>query len=320
MATYSGTYATPRLDLGVALMEYNLGSANYIATQALPVFNTPIKAGSFTAMNRENILRTPSIYRAAGGNYNRDEIQGEDYTFSCQEYGREELVDDGQRRMYASDFDAELIAAQVGQGVLMRAQELRAAALLFNTTTFPLSGTTGYDYSSSAPWTTTSSDVMSQINVAKGYIRGNVGMEANTIIMNATNLDRLLNNDDMLGRFAYSQTAYMSALVANVGALLGLNVLIGNAYYNTANLGIAYSGSAIWSNLYVMVAVVPQSASLAEPGLGRTFVWTADSPSNTVVETYRDETRRADVVRVRHHVQEKILDSGCGVLLKVATA
>jgi hypothetical protein len=34
------------------------------------------------------------------------------------------------------------------------------------------------------------------------------------------------------------------------------------------------------------------------------MLWTADSPVNPVVETYRDDSRRGTVLRVRHDVDE----------------
>jgi hypothetical protein len=53
-------------------------------------------------------------------------------------------------------------------------------------------------------------------------------------------------------------------------------------------------------------------------GLGRTFIWQADSPSPVVTEQYRDEAVRGDVFRVRHTRDEKVFDPYCGLLLEIA--
>jgi hypothetical protein len=48
---------------------------------------------------------------------------------------------------------------------------------------------------------------------------------------------------------------------------------------------------------------------LMQPCVGRTFLWTADSPTNPIVEQYRAESNRSDVFRVRHHVSEELIAS-----------
>ena len=53
------------------------------------------------------------------------------------------------------------------------------------------------------------------------------------------------------------------------------------------------------------------------PAIGRTFLWTEDSPTNMVVESYEENQTRSTVVRVRHNVDEKRIDPYFGFLLKV---
>jgi hypothetical protein len=43
-------------------------------------------------------------------------------------------------------------------------------------------------------------------------------------------------------------------------------------------------------------------------------VWTEDSELFTT-ETYRDEKRRSDMVRVRHNTAEKVIDETAGELI-----
>ena len=55
---------------------------------------------------------------------------------------------------------------------------------------------------------------------------------------------------------------------------------------------------------------------MSEPCIGRTFHWAEDGsqPAGTV-ETYRDETKRSDIVRVRHDVDEIVMYTEMGHLL-----
>jgi hypothetical protein len=54
---------------------------------------------------------------------------------------------------------------------------------------------------------------------------------------------------------------------------------------------------------------------LREPCIGRTFLWTADSPQNIVTESYREEQTRSDIYRVRQYTDEAFVFTGAGYLL-----
>jgi hypothetical protein len=45
------------------------------------------------------------------------------------------------------------------------------------------------------------------------------------------------------------------------------------------------------------------------------MVWEEDASSLFVVETYRDEPRRSDVIRVRQHTDEKVINENAGTLI-----
>ena len=85
-------------------------------------------------------------------------------------------------------------------------------------------------------------------------------------------------------------------------------VIVAGPPRNAAIEGQDVSISPIWSNEYAMVAKLARSNDVREPCLARTFHWGEDgSDIGGTVETYRDETIRGDVVRVRHDVDELIM-------------
>lgn len=318
MPQYSGTHATPRMDLGVAMNEYDFAGINYIGPQVLPIFPTPKKAGTFSVITRESMLRGGNLERAAGSGYNIDDFQGEDLSYACKEYGTTQLIDDSQRAMYASDFDCDLVAAQVARNKLMRAEEIRCAAAIFNTTTW--TGATLYTNTGTV-WTTGTTDVCADVNNAKEKVRVLTGMLPNTLIMNSVTFNALLNNDDLMGRIQYTQRATQDVLAQFMAAWLGVErILVGNAVRNSADEGLTFTSANVWSSLYAMVAVLPRTQSLAEPCVGRTMLWTDDSPSIVTVEQYRIEERRSDGIRMRQHVQEKVFDASFAHLMEITAA
>jgi len=93
-------------------------------------------------------------------------------------------------------------------------------------------------------------------------------------------------------------------------------ILVAGASKNTAKEGQATVFANIWSDSYCSVARLCTSQDIREPGLGRTFHWGSDgSQIGGTIETYRDETIRGDVVRVRNQVHEKVLYTECAHLI-----
>lgn len=316
------TYATPRADLGVALYEYIISQDDYIGIQAAATTPVPEKAATFSKVQRESLLRDQDLTRASGGGYNRDQADMEDQAYACLEYGLEGLLDDSDREHYKNDFDAEEVTTTMTLHALLRGQERRWATALFNTTTW--TGSTLYtDYSSSAPWTTTSSDVLLQINAAKEAVINLTGMEPRTLIINLRSMNLLANNDDLIARAMYTSEVGHAFMAAALARLLDLDrVLVGRAVRNTADEGSDLSVSPVWSNLYAMLAVTAETGSLnlKQPCVARSMLWSGDSGTNVVVEQYRAEHRRSDVFRVRQHVDELVIDASYAHLMKIAAS
>jgi hypothetical protein len=308
-------YGTPRLDLAQALIEYQLAQSEYIATKVFPLTPVMAEAGQYSAIMRESLTEHNDV-KVKNGNYNEIGLKVDDVTFACQEYGAKALVLDKQRRKYKNDFDLERMQALKAMYTLLIAQEIRVAALLFNATTF--TGASLY-LDTSAVWATSTTDVIADINTAKNYVRQNSGMEANALVLNAKNLSYLLNNDDIVGRVQYATVAGQQAVLGALANILGLEkVIVGKAVYNSKpEGGTAFSGSQVWSDSYASVCHVPANPELDLPAVGRSFLWADDSQENVMVETYRDDDRRGDWVRVRQNTDEKLIDSAFGFLLKI---
>ena len=65
----------------------------------------------------------------------------------------------------------------------------------------------------------------------------------------------------------------------------------------------------IWDYEYAALIKTASGQDITEPCVGRTFLWTEDSPTNPIVEEYREENRRSDIFRVRHNVGEQLIQS-----------
>lgn len=316
-ANYSGSYAAPRLDLGVAFMEHLTNMTEFIGALVLPMFSTPKRAASFSAITRETLLQDAAALREARGNYNRVNLGAKDKSFSCEEFGLEQVVDDVERALYASDFDAEDAATKITARALMLQYEKRVAAAVFNTTTW--TGASLFTDVSGAPWDTAGSAVIAPTIAAKEKVRTLTGMMPNAMIIAEKQVQNLLTNTEIKAQFPGAPLITLEMLRSALASIFGLQKLIvGGAVRNSAIEGQAYAGADVWSDDYAMIAVIPDAgAPLTTPCIGRTFIWTQDSPNDVTVEMYREEQSRGDVVRARHHVDEVIIDASFGHLLKI---
>jgi hypothetical protein len=85
-------------------------------------------------------------------------------------------------------------------------------------------------------------------------------------------------------------------------------VLVAGSAKNTANEGQTVAFDKIWSDSYAMVARIATTSDPKEPCVARTFHWAADgSQVGGTVEMYREESKRSDIVRVRHDVDELVM-------------
>ncbi len=316
-ANYSGTYATPRLDLGAALMEHQMQAGSLIGTQLFPITPVAKQAATYSAITRESILIQSDAKRGSGGGYNRGDYEAKDKTYSCKEFGLEFKLGDDKRSLYASDFDAELAGTQITMDRLMRAQEIRIATAAFNTSTF--TGASLYTDVSANAWDQ-SADATPVDNViaAKEIVRKNCGIEPNTMVIGQTTFNNLIKADDIKSRIVNVAMLTEQQIANALAPIFGVRqILVGKGVYNTADEGATMSISDIWSDDYALICVSSMGAGLEMPSIGRTFLWTADSPSNATVEQYREEQTRSDIFRVRHYVDEELIDPYFGHLLKV---
>jgi hypothetical protein len=314
---YSGAYAAPRLDLGMAFMEHVAAMDTFIASKVLGMFSTPKRAASFSAITRESLLQDSDALREARGHYNRVNTGAKDKSFSCEEFGLEQVVDDVERSLYASDFDAEDAATKITAQALMIQYEKRVAAAVFNTTTW--TGASLFTDVSGAPWDTAGSVVIAPTLAAKEKVRTLTGMIPNAMIIAESQVQNLLKNTEIKNQFPGAPLITLEMLRSALASIFGLSKLIvGGAVRNSAIEGQTFVGTDIWTDDFAMVAIVAEdNAPLTTPCIGRTFLWTQDSPSPVTVEQYREEQSRGDVIRARHHVDEVIIDASFGHLLKI---
>jgi hypothetical protein len=302
------SYTTIRADIAQAVFE-GLSNKNnlFIGTEVMPVFSSDVRSGAYLKLNLgdSEALNDDALKIAAGAGYPRTSRRFTSDSFDAIEYGLEEVLPDSNRRDLDRFFDTEVNIA----GMLLRQIQISHEARVASAA-FAANGLTAI--SATAAYTEaniTSFDVPGDVAAAKLEL-AKFGVLPNTLIMSMPVFERIRRSAKVQNQFFGIVPSDQSRLLSEgeVAAAVGVDrVLVGRAPKNTAKKGQVYSGGFIWSNTYMALANTV-GGDFSGGGFGRTIVWAADSPVPFVSETYRDEARRADVLRVRQNSAEKVID------------
>jgi hypothetical protein len=303
--------AAQRPDLAVTAMTARDSHAGFIGLQVMPLFRVDDSVGQYPVIPPEVMFALQETKRAARGNYQRSDWDWDWDNYATTENGFEEAVDDKEVKLYRRYFDAEKMSTRRAVNVILRKQEYRIASALFNASNFTAHALTN-------EWDdATNATPKADVDTARETIHDAIGMNPNTLIIPYKTYLAMGRCDEIIDRIKYTNPTVQRGDVAP--ALLAQyfeveKVIVGDAMYNGAKKGQTASLTQMWNPEYAMLCVTDGSENFETPSIGRTFLWVADSPENVVVESYRDETVRGDVVRVRHDTDEEFISTDCAYL------
>ncbi len=296
-----------RPDLGFLAWDYNLKKSreDFIGLRLMPIFNVLEVSADYPVIPIESLLKVEDVNRAPRAEYNRGDWEFLTRSYSCREKGWEEKLDDVESRMFRRYVDAEVVAMERATDILMRAQEKRIADIVMNPdnaigkTTLPI------------PWNDRTCKPKEDIKAAVDKMFWSTGLYPNTLVLSKATLDNVLLATEIKEYLKYTQPHQIdgvAAQVAMLSAYLGINqIMVGKAIVDQAGKGLDKNLVGIWpDDKMVLVTVSNGGRNLREPSFGRTFLWTRDSPSNIIVESYRDETVRSNIYRTRQFTGESV--------------
>lgn len=299
-----------RPDLGMAVYE-TLTSAptmGFIGLQVMPPFYVPVNAAEYPVIPKEALFNLLDTARGPLGHYNRSANEFESGYFRTQERGLEARLDDRYRALYSSKFAWELAISNIKMNEILRAQEYAISAKIINASNFTA-------HNATVAWgTTATSDLKYDVDTGKASLRAN-GIVPNCLIMNYTNFlqaGQSAKVKEAVYQIFPDAAKTGTVTVDHLRAYLDIPmILVAGAMYNTAGLSQTASLSDLWGTRYAMLCRVAEgdSADIIEPCIGRTFVWNEGAQQTVIVEQYRDETVRSDMLRVRHDVDWAFLAS-----------
>ena len=318
-----------RADLAQLMWEYNFIAAQqgFVGARMLPFFGVPEQSADYPFLPFEAYMKVADDLRAADGSYNENDWQWETKTYSCKDRGISERIDDSLRRLYSRFFDIAEVATQIAYNTVLKNHEIRSTALLLDTATFT-------NAAAAVAWSTPATATpLVDIKGRSDAMFGATGLLPNVVTMGYSDWSYLTRTTEIKEAFKYSGASPFE--VAPIDAKLRMmaeyfevdEVLVSKQVKDSAKKGQSKTVAQVWTAGKVFVGRVADmpdsnnfgmagsSANLKEPVVGRTFQWEADAPMPVIVEEWRNEDRRSDMVRARTHIGEVIQFAGAGQIL-----
>ncbi len=282
--------------------------SKFIGLRCAPLFQGVRKSAEYRVFNRESFKkRVTNQSRAAGGAYNRVTGEFGRRTYTCKENGLEYPIDDTWEEEYRDFFDAEEAGTDILMTQLLMGHEARVAALY--------SGAGLSNTNVTTAWSTPSTAVpIADFNKAFNKIGDACGCMASdlSIIIPRADFQELQKVAEIkdLTKYVWSASGMIPASIppATVAMALGCKeILIAQSSYDAQEEGYAESDTQFWTAGVIYIALLaPQESSLRMPSQARTILWEKDSPDFPVIETYREEQTRSDIVRARFQTHEVV--------------
>lgn len=307
--------ATIRADINQALIEAPQADVGLIGAQLLPIQNVDAKAGTYLKVQLAagELLSNNVLNRESGSNYSRGIRSFSQANYVTNEFGLEELVPDDASADLNRFFSYESETAKFLLRQLKLSHEKRVNDVVWaSSTPFTIADQTpAVNYTQAL---VTTCDIARDVATAKLAL-AQYGYEANCVAMSANVFELIRRSTLLQNQFfgVISSTGARLLSEAEIAAALGVtNLLVGRAAINTAGKNKSYSGSFVVSSAKIVVGQV-SGGEFTAGGMGRTLVWTGDAAGGFVSESYRDEARRSQVLRVRMNTDEVIIDPNAAV-------
>jgi len=315
---YPSSGTTIRSDIQAVVEEVYSKNDFSIGVAVAPPIMVAARAGIYPKITMANAeLQTPgSTIRSRAGTYNRVIRSYTSDTYDTLDRGLEDAIDDIDAKDLARFFDYEVSVARWTLRNILLDHEYRVASMIQNTSNFSSANSTVAYTEANLATIDFPADILSAIDSLNGY-----GVIPNTIVLSQQTLSRIARSAKLQSfiRGALPNDATLkinSVNLAQAFADYGIErVLIGRNKYNSAKKGQTPSLTNIWNNSYIWVGYVNPNATLLEDvGACATLVWNLEG-GFVVAETYRDEQRRCNVIRVRQNTCEKVINTYAGRLI-----
>ena len=311
----------------VALTNISIAWPNYefVGNQLLPQVIVQKQSNLSYVFNREAWAVDPGGDLRAPGTV-ANEVPGmrvSTQPYFAKEHALQTPVTDEERENVDSPFAPDRDGTELVTSKVLLQREIAIQTLVTTAANYPaaytttLAGTTQWnDY--------VNSDPILNIKVGVRQVHSGLFTRVNTAIVPWLVMSTLEDHPDIIERIKYSERGILTEEI--IAAVFGIpNIIIPGVGYDSANPGQSNSLGYLWGK-DVVLAWVPPRAGLKIPAFGYEFVWGYGGGTPQVVDRWREEPRKSDLIRVarRYDLKLTALDANgksiAGYVIKAAIA
>lgn len=265
-----------------------------------------------------------------------NEIQGAKWsedTFETKERSLQVPIADEERQQLTSQgglanpvfggalqINPELDATELGTRSLLLAHELAVSTIVRDTAQYAAANKTtlagAQQWNDYTGGTASTSNPVNDIMVGMRAVYAATGRYPNTLAIPALGISYIENHPRVVDRFknfALTRDDAFKLLTGFEGTILAVDSL-----YNTANNIDATPSIASFWGKDVWLGIVDPNPALNQFTFGKTFAQRYPDGSTRPVDRWREEPRKADLVRVSYKYDLKIVAAGAGYLITTA--
>jgi hypothetical protein len=299
--------------IDAALSNFSLGyrNNNFIADEIAPVVPVGKKSDYYFIHGKEK-FDVVATKRAPQGNYARVQHAYSNTTYMCDEYGLEHAVFDDA----VANADPAINPMQGAASLIMDLLLLRKEVDLCTEITSTTPPTENNAVAAADRWNQDDSDPLGQIEDDKKAIKNSAGFKPNRLLLGNAVFNALVRHPQMLGMISGGSTIAAPAIITAefLARAFGVDkIIVPDSIKNSAKQGQTATLTDVWGKIALLFYYPGNSVGLETPAYALQFQWTGDG-GGMVTERYREEQKRAEILRTRFYNDQKVTGAAFAAL------
>lgn len=290
------------VDVALANVSIAYANASFIAEKIAPPVLVRKQSGKYFVYDAEReSFRGSNDKRSPGAEASEVNFSLSADNYYCEDHALEAVIPDEERENADPPIQPDIDQTEFLSEKIALNQEIKLAEMILQGS---LPSTT---LSGDTQWSDADSDPIAAVEAQKAAIVEAVQVMPNTLVLPYEVFAQLRQHPDIVDRLKYVQVA--SGTAAQLAELFDVEkVLVPRAIQNVANPGQTPSINYIWGKNAIL-CYVPSRASLKQPSFAYTFQWALapNSINGHIVETWRENRRKADMIRVQKYYDMKVI-------------
>ncbi|PKO17125.1 hypothetical protein CVU37_10015 [candidate division BRC1 bacterium HGW-BRC1-1] len=305
---------TVHIDAALTSVSVAFRNNEFIAEQVAPTVPVRKQSDRYFVLDPDKMAQRETLdHRAPGAEAREVDFALSSDSYYCEDHALETAIPDEERDNADLALQPEIDRTEfLTEKILLNREIQLETTLRTNTHVEEL------EVEDSGGWAGETSNPFANLDAAGMRIMSGIQRRPNTLVVGYAVFDILRNHPRIIERVQHCMPGVVTTDL--LAQLFDLDrVVVGRAMKNSAPLGRSPDMHPVWGSDHVYLMYVPQRAGLKQPAAMYTFAWNGAGGGvgrdGTVVERWREDRRKADMIRVQKYYDHKVIASGAMIRL-----